>query len=507
MNTNSDLAKTKKGYAKIQNCCRQALRDGYHYVWIDTCCIDKSSSAELSEAINSMYKWYAKAKVCYAYLNDVESTQDPRDNDSSFRTSEWFRRGWTLQELIAPKSVVFLAKDWVQIGSKRSLADVVEVITKVDEKVLVENLGGGVSVAKRLSWAANRKTTRGEDMAYSLMGLFGVHMPTLYGEGRYKAFTRLQEEILRVSNDHSIFAWRLSIFDEGGLLAASPSQFANSAQFSPIGYQEFDSKFQISEKVLSKSGNFTARPDYAVTNFGIRIQLPLEKDSSSPNENIWRAYLACVHGEEKAWTWIYLKKQPHKPLGHYFRPSYSAGIGYAKEIDVSSITIEEIYIARQDIPDGLHTMKKQCRFVVKMPIDPRFKFCECYPHDTLSFSGNKWVTQLGLKPGVFQTVLFRNASTGDAFAAVFGGYNKRPWSDIWTGRSMKTAKEIHDHYDSNVSEMEALRRRGQDWVKKPLSTENGRSVILTVREGELAVPKDIVFRHFLRVYTINITLQ
>jgi hypothetical protein len=503
MNTNSDLAKTKEGYTKIQNCCRQALRDGYDHVWIDTCCIDKSSSAELSEAINSMYKWYARAKVCYAYLNDVESTQDPRDKRSSFKKSEWFKRGWTLQELIAPKSVLFLAKDWVQIGSKRSLADVVEAITKVDEKVLVENLGSEISVAKKLSWAANRKTTRNEDMAYSLMGLFGVHMPTLYGEGRYKAFTRLQEEILRVSNDHSIFAWWLDPFEEGGLLAASPSNFAHSAQFSPIGYQEFDSKFQISEKVLSKSRNFTARPDYAVTNFGIRIQLPLEKDSSNPHRDIWRAYLACAHGEEKAWTWIYLRKQPHKPLGHYYRSVYATGIGYAKEIDVSSITIEEIYIAMPDGPDdGLYTMQTEYKFIVKMPIDPCFKFCGCYPHNTLRFGDNEWVARLKAKPGIFQTILFRNASTGDAFAAIFGEYNERAWSDIWIGRSMETAKEIHDHYDSNVGEMETLQRRGQDWVKKPLSTEDGRSVLLTVREED-----SWDWKSAATIYTINITLQ
>lgn len=107
----NDRARRKKGYTKLMSCCRHASQDGYRYVWIDTCCIDKSSSAELSEAINSMYAWYRDAKVCYAYLDDVESNEDPTNTGSSFRQSEWFRRGWTLQELIAPTSVVFLAKD------------------------------------------------------------------------------------------------------------------------------------------------------------------------------------------------------------------------------------------------------------------------------------------------------------------------------------------------------------------------------------------------------------
>ncbi|KAH7909485.1 heterokaryon incompatibility protein-domain-containing protein, partial [Hygrophoropsis aurantiaca] len=194
------------GYAKLERCCVQAIKDGYRFVWIDTCCIDKSSSAELSEAINSMYSWYQNAEVCYAYLDDVPSSENPDIPKSAFSQSVWFTRGWTLQELIAPESVIFFAMDWKEIGSKASLASTISRITHVEPGVLLSRLTGEVSVLRRMSWAAQRQTTREEDRAYSLMGLFGVNMPTIYGEGN-NALVRLQLEIVRTSNDQSIFAW------------------------------------------------------------------------------------------------------------------------------------------------------------------------------------------------------------------------------------------------------------------------------------------------------------
>ncbi|KAH7926863.1 HET-domain-containing protein, partial [Leucogyrophana mollusca] len=204
---NPSLASKLKGYNKIERCCAHALADGYEYLWVDTCCIDKSSSAELSEAINSMYRWYAQARVCYVYLEDVHSDDNPVAEFSEFRRSKWFTRGWTLQELIAPGTIVFLAMDWVEIGSKTSLISALAVITGVDEGVLLGKVSlAKISVATKMSWASQRNTTRVEDGAYSLMGLFGVHLPLIYGEGN-NAFARLQLEILKMSNDQSIFAW------------------------------------------------------------------------------------------------------------------------------------------------------------------------------------------------------------------------------------------------------------------------------------------------------------
>ncbi|KAI0428999.1 HET-domain-containing protein [Xylaria sp. FL1042] len=211
------------GYWKILKTCLQARKDGLNYLWVDTNCIDKTSSAELSEAINSMYSWYRSSSICYAYLSDVritdltlnapnpgaeKLTMDLSDSSlNSFRQSRWFRRGWTLQELLAPKTVCFYSRDWTPIGTKKGMAPLLADITRVDEKYLLYAQDiRSASIAQRMAAVADRTTTRPEDIAYCLLGLFNVNMPLLYGEGAM-AFVRLQEEIMRVSDDHSLFAW------------------------------------------------------------------------------------------------------------------------------------------------------------------------------------------------------------------------------------------------------------------------------------------------------------
>ncbi|KAB8211678.1 ankyrin repeat-containing domain protein [Aspergillus parasiticus] len=203
----------KKGFKKVKDCY--------------TCCIDKTSSAELSESLNSMYRWYQEAGVCYAYLADVPS--------KPFAKSRWFKRGWTLQELIAPSTVIFLDHEWNELGTRESLQDVLSDITSIPVGILVgEDDVETASVAQRMSWAARRETTRIEDRAYCLMGLFGINMPPIYGEGK-NAFIRLQEEIMKVLDDHSIFAWRSDSEEEnhGGLLATSPDAFRESSNVVP----------------------------------------------------------------------------------------------------------------------------------------------------------------------------------------------------------------------------------------------------------------------------------
>ncbi|EHK18897.1 uncharacterized protein TRIVIDRAFT_119408, partial [Trichoderma virens Gv29-8] len=199
------------GFSKIRSTCKKAYSHGLDYAWVDTCCIDKTSSAELSEAINSMFKWYRNSSIAYAFLEDYPS---PKVEKSALNTtyvgfgrSRWFTRGWTLQELIAPQRLEFYNKSWEKIAEKAAVAKQLAVITGVDAFVLD---GSGplqqVSVGRRLSWAANRETTREEDLAYCLFGLFDVYMPLIYGEGG-RAFLRLQEHILQQSDDHTIFAW------------------------------------------------------------------------------------------------------------------------------------------------------------------------------------------------------------------------------------------------------------------------------------------------------------
>jgi hypothetical protein len=281
--SNIDSASGLAGFSKIKACCQQALADGYEWVWVDTCCIDKSSSAELSEAINSMFRWYKEAAICYGYLADVPSDDDLPASGSAFSKSRWFKRGWTLQELIAPKEVVFFSREWTRLGRRSDLSSLISEVTKIDFQML-QNSNNVLqsSIAQRMSWASRRETTRLEDIAYCLMGLFGVNMPLLYGEGE-KAFIRLQEEILKRSNDHSLFAWtapKPNGIDKvepllGGFLASSPSYFQNSSQY--LAQNRPTSAFLLPQP-------------YSMTNMGLCIDVPLFQ---VPGKNVFIAVLLC----------------------------------------------------------------------------------------------------------------------------------------------------------------------------------------------------------------------
>ena len=194
--------KSKLGYDKLRFCEEQARRDKLQYFWVDTCCIDKTNSVELQEAINSMFRWYQRSVKCYVYLSDV-STLNPKASheqcgcswEPDFRESRWFRRGWTLQELLAPTSVEFFSREGKQIGDKRSLESLLHEISAIPLPALQGVPLAQYGVEERLSWAKNRQTTRKEDGAYALLGIFDVQMPLLYGEGRDKALERLREEV------------------------------------------------------------------------------------------------------------------------------------------------------------------------------------------------------------------------------------------------------------------------------------------------------------------------
>ena len=215
---------SKAGIGKVLGCCAMAARHGFEWVWIDTCCIDKSSSAELTEAINSMFQWYRKAEVCYVFLSDLH----PGDTTLGMRQCRWFGRGWTLQELVAPRRVEFFDVDWNYLGSRKELSALLGLATGIPVPLLLglKELST-YSVARRLSWAARRKTTRVEDLAYCLMGMFDVNMPLLYGEGS-KAFLRPQEEIIRRKNDMTIFAWRQPLVGDPKLESDVTSVLATS---------------------------------------------------------------------------------------------------------------------------------------------------------------------------------------------------------------------------------------------------------------------------------------
>ncbi|KAI0970007.1 heterokaryon incompatibility protein-domain-containing protein [Xylaria arbuscula] len=216
----NEEVKAKLGFEKIKNTCEQAQRDLIDWSWVDTCCIDKTSSAELSEAINSMFQWYARSKICYAFLADVRFVY-------GMSKSRWFTRGWTLQEMLAPSEVVFYSKDWEFLGRKAAVAC---GISQQHIRVLTSFAPEDWTIGEKMSWASARQTTRVEDVAYCLLGLFGANMPPLYGEGE-RAFIRLQEEIMRVSDDQSLFAWADKDAIPGlpsGILARHPANFAES---------------------------------------------------------------------------------------------------------------------------------------------------------------------------------------------------------------------------------------------------------------------------------------
>ncbi|KAI6027958.1 hypothetical protein BKA83DRAFT_4236765 [Pisolithus microcarpus] len=243
----TETVRIQPGYEKVEMCCELARQDGLDYVWIDTCCADANSSAAHTERTISAYTWYQQAQVCYTYLDDVDGSEDPREGRSTFRQSRWFSRAWTLQELLAPKHVFFFAKDWTMIGTKAGLASVISKVTGIHKDALeYPERVPCFSIATRMSWAKGRTTSKEEDRVYALMGLFGVNLPILYGEGETRTFLKLQNEIIKTTDDQSIFAWcsvagasASSEFHASGLLADNSTYFADCGDVQRIPYDRW----------------------------------------------------------------------------------------------------------------------------------------------------------------------------------------------------------------------------------------------------------------------------
>jgi hypothetical protein len=269
---NHASSKSKSGYKKVRKTCELALGDDLEYVWVDTCCIDKTSSAELTEAINSMFLWYQKASACYVHLAD-KITGSPLVN------CRWFTRGWTLQELIAPGSMTFFSRNWVPIGTKKGLLKQLATITRIDMDILSHNVPvSSACMAKRLSWAANRKTTRVEDMAYCLLGICDINMPMLYGEGQ-AAFRRLQEEIIKSTNDLSLLAWTSANPSEEeycGFLAESVRHFASCSEM-----------YSIKDSLLDEG-------EMSISNKGLRLKAKVCVISYSSHRHRYGLKLDCI---------------------------------------------------------------------------------------------------------------------------------------------------------------------------------------------------------------------
>ena len=235
----------KAGYEKVQGFVEHVKVHMPHveWLWIDTCCIDQKHGSELSEAINSMFKWYANAEVCLAYLADVERVDDLE----SFKKSEWFRRGWTLQELLAPWTVVFLTKRWEVIGHKGktgrsktgtelcsgpSLTASIVAASGLPERVLNDfEQSGDFTIEEKLNWTTGRKTTKEEDMWYCLLGIFNVSMPIIYGERAEHAKRRLLEEAQKAERGYEQQRLPTRASSEGNTRASSNIPFRRDSDF------------------------------------------------------------------------------------------------------------------------------------------------------------------------------------------------------------------------------------------------------------------------------------
>jgi hypothetical protein len=298
---------------KIRGACRTARQLGLSWIWIDNCCINKESTTEEAESINSMFKWYRDAQVCITYLSDVgpgstatnlaQSTDGGEVNYSVFQSlvskkpSEWFSRGWTLQELLAPHDMRFFDMDWNYMGTKTSLAREIEAITGIEADYLTGSRNFRTAcIATKMSWMADRTTTREEDIAYGMLGLFNVTMTPQYGEG-LRAFMRLQHELLLSIPDESIFAWQMPdpnagekfgvvpspgtswSPDEWGMLSPSPDWFKTCRNFAIEGGVQIVRQSQAFQKV--REG----------------IQIPIaELDGAGTYQAIWMASSFTVIG-------------------------------------------------------------------------------------------------------------------------------------------------------------------------------------------------------------------
>ncbi|KAI8631383.1 heterokaryon incompatibility protein-domain-containing protein [Xylariaceae sp. FL1651] len=306
----------QRGCHKIMKFVQKAAERGLRYAWADTCCINRESSEELSEAINAMFKYYENSAECYVYLSDLPpSTQVDQGLSAhhtsgteqaiekargvSFAESEWFRRGWTLQELIAPRKVYFFDCDWQFYGTKKTLKHHIMDVTGISDLVIDGSSHiRDCSIACRMSWAANRETTRVEDMAYCLLGIFDIHLPLLYGEGE-EAFVRLQEKICTETTDMSLFAWKTLEPSDfySSLLAISPANFRDSAQVAL-----FDLPLQTDYNDEFAVTNRGVRFDQMSLHFSTRYGVLLDLHCCMENDATYTALFICVCRTQDNWV-------------------------------------------------------------------------------------------------------------------------------------------------------------------------------------------------------------
>lgn len=472
-----DNLKDKDGYKKIEQCCNRAKEVGLQYVWVDTCCIDKSSPGELSEALVSMFHWYRDAQVCYAYLADVPVGDDTFAPNSMFRQSAWFQRGWTLQELVAPLQVVFLNNNWEEIGTKSSLQEAVTQITGIPAQVILLNHAGEISVAERMSWAANRSTARVEDQAYSLMGLFNVSMPMLYGEGE-KAFERLQREILKVSDDQSLFAWSRDAPSNttSGLLAKSPNDFKECG-----GVRESPTNW-----------GFDSVP-YSMTNKGLHINMPLlSPPSPNINGDVYMAILSCRRGNSPS------------PLGVYLKPVLGGSSNTFRRANIHQVEVTSAPLGSFRFTEMYIKDKDTSKFEVAKWMRPQSEYVflihrPCPEDLEISYHPDVHWTKRGqtleLKSwysGHAGVLIFQDTISKRYLATCIGAHNHNVWCDIVDGSGDNFKAIWSKHWSSPGRDG---RWKNLDRKKTALTGGGEASVIISKGNSQLG-----------RVWHVNIYL-
>ncbi|KAI8624100.1 HET-domain-containing protein [Xylariaceae sp. FL1651] len=426
--------KSKTSLDKIRKARSLAAVEGYQYIWIDSCCIDKRNSAEESESINSMFAWYNDADICYAFLVGAPNRLDTSTSRTAFRNVKWLKRGWTLQEMLAPSNMKFYAGDWTPLGTKEALSVLLAEATGVDMEILTKDRPlDSASIARRMSWAASRETTRPEDMAYCLMGIFSVNMPMLYGEGEEKAFLRLQEEIMKQSDDQSLFGWvdpTAAPDALHGLLATSPSMFLSSHSILP--YEDWE-----------------PRTPYAMTNRGLRIDLHL----SARENNIYVAAIDCPSPpkyEDSSFLAIYLEKLSNNDQRYgRVRAGELAKISRRGPIETVYVRQKPLRLSDQGVfPEHvlqLRTIPSPERYrIVRVLEKPQTHIIPSIPTTaTATPMASRWPTTFFISKGAGQlttVIMFERVTDGDRLAVFFGSL--RAFELAFDVREMDAARDL-----------------------------------------------------------------
>ncbi|KAI1740014.1 hypothetical protein F4680DRAFT_130831 [Xylaria scruposa] len=360
---------------KIHGACETARKEGYKWMWIDTCCIDKSSTQELRESINSMLKWYKDARLCVTYLFDVKKNSDATGENifcsalEKNQPAKWFSRGWCVQELLAPKAVKFYDMNWEYLGERNDLFKPLSKLSGINARYLNGKDYLNACIAVKMSWMASRTTSRPEDIAYSLLGLLGVRMDLDYGEGA-KAFLRLQETIMKSNKmDESLFAWKMpkpndearyesaKDFDENewGLLAASPRWFQGSGDLRvPQGSRIFrlDEEQQAVRGPISRDMyNKKAKLVQAAGFFNIIGQPLAALTMNKRAENDFALRLNCMRADNHT-AEIYLRPRPTEKISWRGNDMHKKPFIVCKRIRCDEIGFSEKPI-KQGMGDGI----------------------------------------------------------------------------------------------------------------------------------------------------------